>query len=244
MKVFVVGHDVSSLSICCPLCSKYQGWKRTVMFGTDTYWPKPLCTSNIILSSSCFWFQLVGFKHFRELLSHFPTIKFGTISRIYYRYLNPVSTNVHFNTVYQSHCFILKGRHVKIVEDSTDSSPTSSDHSEWKRVKEVEGIVLESWWPLCCGDKNLQMHVRQKNRPVGEVKWTPEEDWSGHLESQGWQSTLCVAWCLMCVASCELKESDVIIWHLMSLLRPGAINTYTARPRLLASVDLLTVTVA
>ena len=48
---------------------------------------------------------------------------------------------------------------------------------------------------------------------------TPEEYWSDHMQTPGWQPILCVAWCLIWHLQVLKKYGHT--WHRMSLLRPG-----------------------
>ena len=50
---------------------------------------------------------------------------------------------------------------------------------------------------------------------------TPEEDWCYHMESLGWQPTLCVAWCLICwfssLKSMVIHDTECPHWDQASL---------------------------
>ena len=56
---------------------------------------------------------------------------------------------------------------------------------------------------------------------------TPEEYWSDHMQTPGWQPTSCVAWCLIWLFA-SFKKYDQTR-HRMSLLRPDVIKQHKTK---------------
>ena len=68
------------------------------------------------------------------------------------------------------------------------------------------------------GDKVSMLPVHTHTNYPGKIKVTI---CNHHVQSPGWQPTLCVVWCLICWFAS--LEKYVHSWHWMSLLRPGVI---------------------